>query len=146
MIDSWGLSSYPALGDAFIEGTFITGSPCSGLDRYGMIVRAPDSDRGVVVEFSCDGRYRVYIWDGAQYTGLQNWVYSALIDAGPNKTNRMGVWLQGSTLKVYANRMLLTTVSQHTYMSGRFGLVIASESTPDFTVSVDEVDYWTSLP
>ena len=146
MVDSWALSSYPALGDAFIEATFVTGSPCSGLDRYGMIVRAPDTDRGVVVEFSCDGRYRVYIWDGANYTGLQNWTHGAAIAAGPNQTNRMGIWLQGNTVKVYANRVLLGTVSEGKYASGRFGLVIASKNTPDFTVAVDEVAYWTHLP
>ena len=146
MVDSWALSSYPALGDAFIEGTFITGNPCSGLDRYGMIVRAPDTDRGVVVEFSCDGRYRVYIWDGANYTGLQNWTHGAAIAGGPNKTNRLGIWLQGNTVKVYANRVLLGTVSQNKYASGRFGLVIASKNTTDFTVSVDKVEYWTNLP
>ncbi len=147
MLDSWALSSYPPLGDGFVEATFITGDTCTGLDRYGLIVRAPDPTQGVVVEFSCDGRYRIYTWDGSNYTALHRWAHGAGIHAGPDKTNRMGVWLEGNTVKLYANRVLLASVSQSQYSApGKFGLVIASEKTADFTVAVDEVDYWTSLP
>ena len=147
MLDSWALSSYPPLGDGFVEATFITGATCTGLDRYGLIVRAPDPGQGVVVEFSCDGRYRMYIWDGANYTPLHRWTHGAGIHAGANRTNRMGVWLEGNTIKLYANRVLLASVSQSKYSApGYFGLVVASEKTVDFTVGVDEVDYWTSLP
>ena len=147
MLDSWALSSYPPLGDGFIEATFITGNTCTGLDRYGLIVRAPDPTQGIVIEFSCDGRYRIYIWDGSNYTALHRWAHGAGIHAGPNQTNRMGVWLEGNTIKLYANRVLLASVSQSRYSAaGKFGLVIASEKTANFTVAVDEVDYWTSLP
>ncbi len=146
MLDSWGLSSYPVLGDAFVEATFITGGQCSGLDRYGLIVRAPNPSEGVVVEFSCDGRYRIYIWDGANFTPIKNWTHGASIVSGPNQTNRMGVWMQGNVLKVYANRVLLAEVNQNQYATGHFGLVIASKNTPNLTVAVDEVDYWTNLP
>ena len=147
MVDTWALSSYPPLGDAFIETTFITGGTCVGMDRYGMIVRAPDTDQGVVVEFSCNGRYRIYIWDGAHYTALQRWTSATAIHAGANKTNKMGIWLEGDTLKLYANRLLLATVHQNRYLApGKFGLVIAADQTNDFTVAVDEVDYWSPLP
>ena len=147
MVDTWALSSYPALGDAYIEATFVTGGSCAGQDRYGMIVRAPDTNQGIVVEFACNGRYRIYIWDGAHYTALQHWTSAAAIHTGPNKTNKMGVWLEGGTLKLYANRMLLATVQQSHYLSpGKFGLVIAADQTLDFTVAVDEVDYWSPLP
>ncbi len=143
MTDSWGLSSYPPVGDGFLEATFITGDTCSDLDRYGLIVRAPDPSQGVVVEFSCDGRYRVYQWDGEHYTALHYWARGNAILSGPNQTNRMGVWMEGDTLKIYANRILLAEVKDADYLQGYFGLVIASEKTPDFTVAVDEVNYWT---
>ncbi len=143
MVDSWGLSSYPPVGDGFLEATFVTGATCSDLDRYGLIVRAPDPSQGVVVEFACDGRFRVYQWDGEHYTALRYWSRGQAILSGPNQTNRMGVWMEGATLKIYANRILLAEVKDQNYLQGYFGLVIASEKTPDFTVAVDQVNYWT---
>lgn len=143
MLDWWALSSYPALSDAFIEATFVVGPTCQGRDRYGLIVRAPDTRQGIVLEFACNGDYRIYRWDGSQYTALKSWTRGAGILTGPNQTNRMGVWLKGSTIKLYANRILLAEVSDSTYPSGLFGLVIGSAHTPDFTVAVDKVEYWT---
>ncbi len=143
MIDWWGLSSYPVPDNVFIEATFITGPNCSGKDRYGLIVRAPDTQQGIILEFACNGRYRIYRWDGSHFTSLKPWTQGDAILSGPNQTNRMGVWLEGSTIKLYANRILLSEVTDPTYPSGSFGLVVASENTPDFTVSVDQVEYWT---
>ncbi len=143
MIDWWGLSSYPVPDNVFIEATFITGPNCSGKDRYGLIVRAPDTQQGIILEFACNGRYRIYRWDGSHFTSLKPWTQGNAILSGPNQTNRMGVWLEGSTIKLYANRILLSEVTDSTYPSGSFGLVVASENTPDFTVSVDQVEYWT---
>ncbi|NPA27170.1 MAG: hypothetical protein GXO36_06195 [Chloroflexi bacterium] len=145
MIDSWGLSSYPAWSNGYVEATFITGPRCEGLDRYGLLVRAPDPSRGVVVQFSCDGRYRIYHWDGEAYHPLQPWTKHAAIQPGPNQTNRMGVWLQGDTLRLYANRIRVTEHNGLPYPSGQVGLVIAAERTPNFWVAVDEVAFW-ALP
>ena len=145
MIDWWDMSSYPALDDGFIEATFVVGPACQGRDRYGLIVRAPDTSQGVILEFACNGDYRIYIWDGSHYTALKPWTHGTAILSGPNQTNRMGVWMEGNTIKLYANRILLAEVSEGAYTSGTFGLVIASAKTPDFTVSVDKVEVW-SLP
>jgi len=143
MLDWWGLSSYPALSDAFIEATFVVGPICQGRDRYGLIVRAPNTSQGIILEFACNGDYRIYRWDGSNYTALKPWTRGTGILTGPNQTNRMGVWLKGATIKLYANRILLAEVSDSTYTSGLFGLVVGSAHTPDFTVSVDKVEYWT---
>ena len=145
MMDWWGLSSYPALGDAFLEATFVVGPTCQGRDRYGLIVRAPDTSQGIILEFACNGDYRIYKWDGSHYTALKSWTRGSAILTGPNQTNRMGVWMKGNTIKLYANRILLAQVSDATYTSGLFGVVIGSAHTPDFTVSVDKVEVW-NLP
>ena len=144
--DTWGLSSYPALGDAYLEGVFKTGASCAGKDRYGLIVRAPQPSQGVVVTFSCDGAYRAYLWDGAHYHGLREWTPAGAIHAGPHQTNRLGVWMKGDTIKIYANRILVGVVHESQYLQGGFGLVVGAEQTPGFSVDVDEVDYWTSPP
>jgi hypothetical protein len=141
-MDEWGLSNRPKLDDFYLEIIATTGEECSGLDRYGVLVRAPDATKGYVFGFSCAGSYRLYLWDGENYTGLQDWASSPHILSGPNQTNRLGIMADGNSFKLYANGKLLTEVIDSTYAEGRFGLFIGSINTVDFTVSVEEVAYW----
>jgi len=141
--EEWGLSDKGPLTDFYLEATFITGETCSGLDRYGVLVRAPDPNSGYVFGFSCDGRYRIYKWDGENFSALQNWTSSGFILTGPEQTNRLGIWLEGSTIMLYANGRLLAELEDNEYDEGRFGLFIGSTNTENFEVFVDEVAYWT---
>jgi hypothetical protein len=140
--DEWGMSSYPNMKDFYLEITFITGPVCGSLDRYGVLFRAPDFDRGYVAGFSCDGRYRLYLWNGTQYIALQEWSSSNLIKPGANQTNRLGVWADGEVIRLFANGQLIKEFSSSTYLDGGFGLTISSVQTVNFSVIVDEVKYW----
>ena len=140
----WGLSAYPALTDAYLEGVFTTGPTCRGRDRYGFIVRAPSPQFGIIVLASCGGEFLVFRWDG-EYNVLQDWTRTDAIRTGPNQTNRLGVWMEGNTLKIYINRRLVGQVTDNVYTQGRFGLVVGARETSGFWVAVDEVAYW-SLP
>ena len=144
-IDEWGLSNRPALEDFYLEITARTGDVCSGLDRYGVLIRAPDSSQGYVYGFSCNGRYRIYKWDGETYTGLREWTASPHILSGPNQTNRLGIWAAGDTFRLYANGKFLTEVSDDEYEEGRFGLFIGSTDTDHFKVYVEEAAYWLNV-
>jgi hypothetical protein len=140
--EEWGLSNKPAIKNFFLEARFKTGGTCDGLDRYGVLVRAPDPNKGYVFEFSCDGRFRIYKWDGENYKAIQEWKASSSIFAGSDQNNRLGIWMKGKTIRLYANGQLLGEYEDDTYDEGRFGLVIGADQTEDFTVSVDEVSYW----
>jgi hypothetical protein len=140
--EEWGLSSKAAMSDYFLQATFKTGDTCGGLDRYGVLVRAPDPSMGYVFEFSCDGRYRLYIWDGEDYVALQEWKSSGFIAGGPDQTNVLGIWLQGETIKLYANGKLLSEFENDKFDEGRFGLVIGADQTEGFEAFVEEVAYW----
>jgi len=140
--EEWGLSSKGGIADFYMEATFKTGKECSGLDRYGLLVRAPDPNKGYVYGFSCDGRFRIYKWDGEHYQPIQEWKSSGDILAGPDKVNRLGIWLEGDTIRLYANRKLLGEYTDDTYSEGRFGLFIGSANTEDLVVYVDEIAYW----
>ena len=140
--EEWGLSNRPALKDYYLQATFITGSECSGRDKYGLLGRAPDPNKGYVFEFSCDGSYRLYSWDGTTYTGIQEWRTSASIFPGTNKTNVMGLWMKGSTISLYANGYKLAEFTDSAYDQGQFGLVVGSVNTENLTISVDKVEYW----
>lgn len=115
---------------------------CSGLDRYGLMLRSPDLNRGYLIGFSCDGRYSVRIWDGSAFQVVKNWTSSGHIHTGSNQTNRLGVAANGNSFAVYANDMLLAEFNDSTFYEGRFGLFVASASSNNLTVKVDKVSYW----
>ncbi len=139
--EEWGLA-YPELRNFYLEGTFITGETCSGIDRYGFIVRAPDASSGYIFNFSCDGRYRVYLWDGTNYIPLLDWAKSPSIVPGPEAKNVMGIWANGSIFEIYANGKLIAETSSDLYDFGRMGLLIGAGETAGFEVTVEEVRYW----
>ncbi len=144
--EEWGISDKPSIDDYYLQATFITGGSCSGLDRYGLLARAPDPDKGYVFEFSCDGHYRLYTWDGQNYHAIQEWHTAAPIKAGPNQTNIMGIWMKGSTLRLYANGYKLSEFTDSTFDNGQFGLVVGSINTNNLTIYVDQVSYWDLNP
>lgn len=139
--DEWGLSNYQSISDFYIEATFRTGETCSGLDRYGLLLRSPDPNQGYVMAFSCDGRYRLYAWDGT-YNGLIEWTTGSAIQSGPDKTNKMGVYMEGETIKIYANGSLLAELEADNFDSGQFGLFVASGNTRNFTTYVEDLTLW----
>ncbi len=145
-MDEWGLSQRDAVSDFYMEVDFRTGNACTGMDRYGVLVRAPKPDRGYVFGFSCNGQYRLYKWDGSTYTGLQEWTPSPVIRTGGGQKNTLGIWAKGSQFKLYANGQLLGTVQDKAFDSGQFGLFIASSETSKFKVYVEEVRFWNLAP
>jgi hypothetical protein len=140
--DEWGLSLRPEVDNFYLQATFITGDTCADADRYGVLLRAPDPSQGYVFGFSCSGRYRLYSWDGETYRGIQEWRASSAIRAGANQTNVLGVWMDGETIRLYANGQLLAEFTDDQFDAGKFGLFIGSPETDNFTVYVDEVATW----
>ncbi len=140
--DEWGISNVPPIKDFYLEFLFETTEPCSGLDRYGMIFRAPDPNQGYVFGFSCDGRYKLYKWDGKSYQAIQEWKNSPHIKSGAGQTNRLGVYAVGNNLKLYANGQFLSEYTDDSFSEGRFGVFIGADETENFQVNLDEVAYW----
>ena len=137
----WLTSNYPALENAYLEATFITGSECARKDRYGVVVRGPHRYEGVVFLISCDGMYKIFRWNGGLKL-LRNWTRTPAIHTGGKQVNRVGVWMEGDTLKLYINHSFVDEVEETLFKKGVFGLVVGAEATPNFEVRVDEVDYW----
>jgi hypothetical protein len=140
--DFWGLANRPDLADIFIEAEFVTGDVCSGLDRYGLLVRAPEPNAGYVFNISCNGQFRIYEWDGETYNQLHAWTSSTAIKTGPNATNVVGVWANGDDIRLYINDVLVAELEVDVYDEGRFGLLVGSTNTANFDVYVDEISYW----
>lgn len=141
-LDEWGLSSRPVADDFYLEMRAKTGDTCSGLDRYGVLIRASDPEHAYVFGFSCDGKYRLYRWNDGEFKALVGWKSSGLIISGPDQTNRLGILAEGGTFKLYANGKLITTVTDSMFDEGRFGLFIGAAETDNFEVVVEEIAYW----
>lgn len=143
-VDGWTVS-WPKVTDFYIEATITTGE-CAGSDRYGVIVRVPASfESGYMAGLTCDGRYSLRYWDpdNSTYVYLIGWTSSSAIKAGSNQTNRLGLWSEGDTFKVYVNGELLGQAEDTKFdEEGRLGLWIGHGSTEDFTVYFSEVSYW----
>ncbi len=140
--DSWALTWPKTTPNFYVEMT-ATPQECSGLDHYGMILRAnADATHGYLFSFSCDGNYSFKIWDGKKTTKLVDWTSSSAILKGANQTNRLGVKAEGTTFTLYANGTLLTEVTDKTYDTGHFGVLIGAADTSDFTTDVNEMNYW----
>jgi hypothetical protein len=141
--DSW-IISWPNLEDFYIEMT-ATPENCSGLDRYGMMLRAEQSAKGYIgylFGISCDGRYSLRRWDGDKFITSIEWTASDHILAGSDQANRIGLLAEGDRLGLYANGRLLEEIEDDSHSEGRIGLFVGSVNTEDFTVQVDEVAFW----
>jgi hypothetical protein len=136
----WTLTS-PAITDFYLE---ITAKPtaCDGLDSYGPILRSPDATHGYLFAVSCDGQYRFEKVDGNNFSDLIKWTANPAIKKGADQSNRLGVMAKGSQFTLFVNGTQVDQVSDSSYGSGVFGLFISSFKTANFTVQVDEVDYW----
>lgn len=144
--DGWRLS-WPVIRDFYLEMTVRTGS-CTGNDHYGFMARVPDrsaANRGYLFGFTCDGRYSLRTWDGPEetMTSLIGNTASTAIVSGSQQENRIGLWMDGEQIRLYANGTLLTQLQDDTFTNeGSFGIFVGARQTTNFTVHVDEIAYW----
>ena len=142
----WSLS-FTKGTNFYLEGTFKIGG-CSGLDRYGLVFRAPDTTQGYFFGVSCDGEYSLRKWisGGSSYTDIISWTKSPDILAGSDQVNRLGVKANGNQYSLYVNGKLLGEASDDSFLGeGIFGAYIASVNTPGLTVTVQSMQFW-NLP
>jgi hypothetical protein len=142
--DGWRLT-WPEVKDAYLEATISTAT-CQSTDEYGLMFRVPDihdANEGYLFGFTCDGRYFLRTWDGEAMKTLIGSTADPAIQAGSDKTNRIGVWAEGNKLTLYANGKRLAEVEDDAFSDkGGFGFFIGARKTDKFTVEADEIAYW----
>ena len=148
---SWTIWSFSSLEleDFYFEINVKMPDNCQGTDRGGIIFGTPigETDKGINYQVSCDGRYRLFIYDGLETTTLVNWASSDEINAGPGKTNRIGVMHRGQKITLYINGMLVEQISDDTFVGkGRIGINMGVDNHNNVTITFDDAAYWTALP
>jgi len=139
--DSWMLTKQSPT-DFYLELSAYPAVECGYLDRYGLILRAPDPSQGYLFGFSCDGQYSFRIWNGEKFYYPVPWEANRNILKGPDQTNRLGIMVEGNLYSLYANGKLLTTLKDDTFANGQIGVFVGAVKTSGFTAYFDEIAYW----
>jgi len=140
---TWWLT-YPRPKNFYLEGVFSVDN-CSGTDQYGLVFRAVNYNDGFAYYFivRCDGNFSLMKWDGNGASNLFNWEKSENIQTGSGKSNGLGVWCNGNSIRLYINSKLIKEIVDNSLTeSGYFGLFMDARETPGFTIRLNEVTYW----
>ena len=136
--------SWPLLENFYLETTVEMPVVCLPEDRFGIIFRAPDNDRGYLYGYTCDGRYTLTAWDGVETTTvLVPPAATSAIDTSPGAKNRMGLLVSGADYYLYANGYFLAQALDVTYFDpGKLGYFVRAATEEPFTVAYDNLKIW----
>lgn len=137
---TWSMN-YRTIKNFYFEAD-VNVKSCSGVDEYGLVFRGPDYSTGYFFAVRCNGEYTLRAYDG-EYTNIVYWQYSDAINSGSNQSNRLGVWADDNTFRLYINGKMVKEFTDDTYLdSGHFGFLIAGYETAGFRIEIDRARYW----
>ena len=140
---NWWLT-HLSFKNAYLEAKFDV-EDCAGNDQYGLMIRAADYGDGIAYYLSvtCDGSYELHKETSGGSSVLIGLTASDVINSGSNQTNTLGIWADGSTIRLYINNQFLKEVDDSSIQAdGHFGLFLYGAQTPGFTLHMDEISYW----
>lgn len=140
---SWRLTDRN-LSDYYLEAYFKT-QTCSGLDKYGLVFRAPDygSGQGFYFIVTCNGQFGLMKWNTVNQSYILGLNTNSNILTGSNQTNKLGVYLKGNSIRLYLNGKQVFETTDATYQSStKMGVFIAAVATPGFTVEMSNIQMW----
>jgi len=145
----WWSTTIPDIeaGNIYVE---VTAQPqsCSGKDSYGLAIRVDPVERnsGYILEFACDGSFRIRKLFAGSIRTLLDWQSSESIWPGGGETNTMGLLARGPRLVAFANGEMLAEIEDTSFTSGNYGLFANAANTPGFTVLFDDFRLWYLSP
>lgn len=139
----WMLS-WRSIDDFYIE---MSAQPetCSGRDAFGLMFRAESGDNGYegyLYGADCDGNVSLRTWDGEAFDTVRPWTPAPGLAPVAGALHRLGVWAEGSTIKLYVDGAQVAELGDTTYDEGIFGVFVSAAKTENFTVRVPEMAYW----
>lgn len=135
--------TWPQIDNFFIETLVNMPEACDPQDRFGMLLRAPDNNRGYLYGLDCAGNYSLMLYDGRQTSVLVEPAQSDAIVRDAGESNRLGIALSGGNFYLYANGKYLDEVENFTYTApGKLGYFVRAATTSPFTVTYDELAIW----
>lgn len=122
------------LDDFYLE---ITANPslCSENDIYGILFRVNSRYDYYRLLVSCAGKVRIERVRQATTSVLQDWVFAGKIPPGAPLMVHLGLWVSGSSIRLFAEDFFLFEVEDSSFVSGSIGLYARSGGTTPLTVN-----------
>jgi hypothetical protein len=126
------------LTDFYLE---ITANPvlCRGEDTYGVLFREIAGSSYYRLLLNCNGLLRLERISYSDILILQKWQGSDQLAPGSPLTVRVGLWVRGSTLRVFLNGSFQFEVSDVRFPSGGIGVFAISKGTTAVTVNFSDL-------
>lgn len=125
--------------DFYAQVTATLANGCASGDRFGLMFRVQDPSNYYALQVNCEGNYRLMRYVADASTPIVDWTPSSAILRGKTASNTLAVTAKGSSLQLSINDTALTTVSDGTFASGRFGLMVGANATKNFAVIFDDL-------
>jgi len=115
----------------------ITANPslCSENDVYGILFRVNSPYDYYRLLVSCAGKVRIERVQRGAANPLQDWVFAGKIPPGAPLIVNLGLWVSGSSIRLFAEDFFLFEVEDNNFTSGGIGLYARSGGTTPLTVS-----------
>lgn len=115
----------------------ITANPslCSENDVYGILFRVNSPYDYYRLLVSCAGKVRIERVQRGAASPLQDWVFAGKIPPGAPLIVNLGLWVSGSSIRLFAEDFFLFEVEDNNFTSGGIGLYARSGGTTPLTVS-----------
>jgi hypothetical protein len=132
--------------DFYLETYYQAPTNCLSDDRFGVFFRTPDNQRGYLFGINCEGKYSLTKWDGHTNEIIIPPTDSGQISAGSSQINRIGVLVQGSHFRLYANGAALMDTDDGAFPGpGKIGYFIQASNNQKYTATFDDLSVW-NLP
>lgn len=122
------------LDDFYLKIT-VNPSLCSENDVYGILFRVNSPYDYYRLLVSCAGKVRIERVQRGAASPLQDWVFAGKIPPGAPLIVNLGLWVSGSSIRLFAEDFFLFEVEDNNFTSGGIGLYARSGGTTPLTVS-----------
>jgi hypothetical protein len=128
----------PTLQNAYVEITTSI-SLCAGNDSYGLLYRASSIQYFYRVLINCNGLIRLERIRNGVVNVLQDWTISSQLSAGAPLSIKLGVWMKGTTFRVFINKAFQFEASDDAFSSGWLGVFARSAGNTSVTVNFNDL-------
>lgn len=129
------------LTDFYLEVTAAT-SLCSGMDEYGLVLRAASPSDFYRFSLSCDGQLRVDLIRGGTASSPLSWTASAGVPRNSPGNVRIGVWADGNSMHLFLNDAYQASVNSSQLPGGTIGFFARSAGQNAVTVNFSDLIVW----
>lgn len=135
----WGVAGRTFSDAAITVDATQISAPDNDNNDYGIVCRLQQNADGYYLLISGDGLYSILLAADDTFTPLVDWTSSNVINQG-NRTNTITAVCSGSSMSLYANGELLTSIDDSRFSSGDIALTATSYESDMTEVHFDNLE------